>query len=366
MLTQKTVHRRDWVIAPVFLFAYGDCIELLPMQADKLRPRDARKLLDLLLCGQMPSYAFGPHVYFERAQSDALPVVPEAGPFVARNAREFRLALRWNVQADLHEDCSVFVHFTRPGAKNREGIVFQGDHTPALPTSQWKAGETRLSGGLPLFIPPSEAEEQQWEVRVGLAREGLRRPLAAPDADDGMVTVGVLRREGDTLEFEPATRTADSCFARADGGWAEGLLSTDRMIKNSYEVLTWLNRLAITRGMTGHRFLKSDRSVEQSVFGDVRVTVNFGDQDFVVGETTLPQFGFLVESPGFVAFHATRRGDLEYPGGALFTLRALDGGSLERASRIRVYHGFGRAEVEVAGERCRVPRETVLERTGPR
>ena len=361
MLTQKTVHRRDWIIAPVFLFAFGDCIELLPMQADKLRPRDARKLLDLALCGQMPSYAFGPQAYFEEAQTEALPVVPEAGPFQSRDTREFRLALHWKVLGDLSEDYRVFVHFVRPGAKNREGIVFQADHDTPVPTSKWRAGDSRVSGALPVRLPPSESEEEQWEVRVGLARNGVRRVLAAPDGDDGMVTVGMLRRGNDALSFEPATRTADSCFARGDGGWAQGLSSTDRMIKNSYEVLTWLNRLAITRGMTGHRFLAADRSVEESRFGDCVVTANFGEREFVVGETSLPQFGFLIESPGFVAFHATRRGTREYAGGALFTLRALDGGALAKARQIRVFHAFGPEGIDVEGRSFEVRREVLVD-----
>jgi hypothetical protein len=96
------------------------------------------------------------------------------------------------------------------------------------------------------------------------------------------------------------------------------------------------------------------------------VTVNFGEQDFVLGETTLPQFGFLIESPGYVAFHATRRGAIDYPGGALFTLRAEGSPTLSRAAKVRVFHGFGPAAVEVAGRRCEVPREAWIDRTRER
>ncbi len=366
MLTQKTVHMRDWIIAPVFLFAYGDCIQLLPMQADKLRPRDARKVLDLMLCGAMPSYAFGPHAYFEDVPADALPVVPSIARFEGRGANELRLLVEWDVRGDLHQDYRVFVHFTRPGVKNREGIAFQGDHDAKVPTSQWKAGETHRTGGTWFRIPPEENEFEQWEVRVGLARDGERVPLAVPDADDGMCTAGILRREEGSLVFEPATRTADACFARADGGWAEGMLSTDRTIKNTYEVLTWLNRMALARGMTGHRFLRPDRSVEESRFGDVTVTANFGAQEWLAGDTLLPQFGFRIDSPSFVAFHATRRGALEYPGGALFTLRALDGADLARATKVRVFHGFGDAHVELGGKVLEVAREAVVDGPGAR
>lgn len=365
MLTQKTVHVRDWIIAPIFLFAYGDCVQLLPMQADKLRPRDARKLLDLMLCGAMPSYAFGAHAYFESVPAGALPVVPEVARFESRGTDELRLLLEWKVNGAVRDDCRVFVHFTRPGVKNREGIAFQGDHDPKLPTSQWKAGEPQRTGGTWFRIPREENEYERWEVRVGLARDGERLPLDVPDADDGMCTVGVLRREEGRLVFESAARTAESCFARADGGWAAGLLSTDRMIKNSYEVLTWLNRLALASGLSDHAFLTSDRSVERSRFGATTVTVNFGAREWVAGDTHLPQFGFLIESPGFVAFHATRRGALEYPGGALFTLRALDAPDFAHASTVRVFHGFGDAHVEIGGRVLEVAREARVDARAP-
>ncbi|MBK7641672.1 MAG: hypothetical protein IPJ19_01260 [Planctomycetes bacterium] len=361
LLTQKTVHRRDWTIAPLFLLVYGDCVQMLPMQADRLRPRDARKLLDLLLCGQMPSAAFGAHAYFEDLVRGALPLVPELAAFHALGPNEFRLALKWKLGGDLHEDDSVFVHFTRPGAKNREGIVFQADHATAEPTSSWRAGETHQSGGQIVRVPYTESGEEQWEVRAGLARGGERRPLAAPDADDGMLTIGILRRENGMLVLEPATRSVDSTFARADGGWAEGLLAYDRMIKNACEILGPVNRRALAKGMTSHRFLRADRSVEESRFGDLVVTVNFGEAEYSAGEVTLPQYGFLVESPEFLAFHATRRAALEYPGGALFTLRAEQGSTLANARRIRVFHGFGAADVDLAGGRYAVPRERWIE-----
>src|SRR5206468_6928397 len=102
-----------------------------------------------------------------------------------------------------------------------------------------------------------------------------------------------------------------------------GLVRTDRLIKNASEVLSPLHRLVAGRPMTGHRFLTPDRTVERTEFEGVRVTVNYGERDYVDGWTTLPKYGLRIESDRFVAFHATRFGGVDYEGGALFTLRSL-------------------------------------------
>jgi len=74
----------------------------------------------------------------------------------------------------------------------------------------------------------------------------------------------------------------------------------------------------------------------------------------------LPPFGFLVEAPEFVAFHATRWAGREYPGAAMFTLRSLDGRPLRRSGQVRVYHGWGPAEVRVGERDFTVPRQAVV------
>ena len=110
--------------------------------------------------------------------------------------------------------------------------------------------------------------------------------------------------------------------------------------------------------------MTADRQVEKTRFGaDIHVTVNYGQATYVEGSTELPRFGFLIESPTFVAYHATRFRGVDYPGGALFTLRSLDGAPISKAESVRVYHGFGSPLVHVLGRVHEVRRERVLRRS---
>jgi hypothetical protein len=59
------------------------------------------------------------------------------------------------------------------------------------------------------------------------------------------------------------------------------------------------------------------------------------------GKVELPPGGFLVESPTFVAFHASSWAGTRYESLPLFTLRSLDRQPLARSHRVRAYHAFG-------------------------
>ena len=73
---------------------------------------------------------------------------------------------------------------------------------------------------------------------------------------------------------------------------------TDQFIKNTYEVLSPLNRLTGYLPMTGHSFLTADRMVEATRFGDdVRITVNYGKDSYKTPDAELPPHGFLIQSP---------------------------------------------------------------------
>lgn len=148
-------------------------------------------------------------------------------------------------------------------------------------------------------------------------------------------------------DFKPASGTeAKLVFAQGEG-W--GLY--DRFIKNSYEVLSPLNRLTATLPMTNHRFLTPDRSVEQTVFADsVEITVNYGADNFVMEETVLPRYGFLIKSPTLVAFYASKYGRVSYSDPALFVLRSLDGQPLSTSGKVAAYHGFGNKRLDLRGE----------------
>lgn len=116
----------------------------------------------------------------------------------------------------------------------------------------------------------------------------------------------------------------------------------DQFIKNTYEILSPLNRLTALLPMTDHEFLTPDRKVERTRFGnDVRITVNYGATDFHAGNAVLPQWGFLVEGPRLTAFYARRYLGVSYRDPPLMVLQSGDGKPLWISKQIRTYHAFG-------------------------
>ena len=178
---------------------------------------------------------------------------------------------------------------------------------------------------------------------------------------------------------QPATARAAAsadgadAFTRADRGWAEGMHLVDRFVKNTYEVLSPLNELTAEAALTEHSFLTPDRKVQRSRFGEgetaVEVVVNSGDSAHEyrskLGQTVLlPRYGFCVESPTFVAFHASSWAGRRYDSSVLFTLRSLDGKPLGQSNRVRVYHGFGDDQIAFGGKVQSVPKEDVIGNIG--
>jgi hypothetical protein len=177
-------------------------------------------------------------------------------------------------------------------------------------------------------------------------------------------------KEAVSSQEESESSQPAAVFTRADGGWAEGLHPLDRFVKNTYEVLSPLYEITARMPLTQHEFLTADRRVQRTVFGDgpeaVIAVVNAGENRYTwrsktSGRVELPPQGFLVDSPGFVAFHALSYNGISYNSASLFTLRSLDGEALANAKRIRVFHGFGDARVKVGHRVVTVRKEAVLE-----
>jgi hypothetical protein len=265
----------------------------------------------------------------------------------------------------------VFVHFT-----DRNGrILFQNDHSPTSPTSQWKSG-VRSDGPFRLRTP--EELPSQVQIRIGLFQpaSGRRARLRGPDDGEARKIVGRLQRVDDRLVFAPADSTPSrpprdpARFVRAHQGWAEGLHPLDRFLKNTHEILGPLNALTAQIPMTRFEFLTKDFSVRQTGFGEgensVNTIVNLSDETFatqsaVGGTLVLPPGGFLVESPTFIAFCATTWSGKPFTEPTLFTLRSLDGRPLTRSSKVSVFHGFGDPNLPWRGQRQTVRREVVLQ-----
>ena len=178
------------------------------------------------------------------------------------------------------------------------------------------------------------------------------------------------KAENAPLEAVASVIPDPALFTRANNGWGAGLHSMDRFIKNTYEVLSPLNEITARLQMTKHEFVTADRKVRRTVFGDgpeaVQVIVNGGSTNYVChssagAELLLPPFGFLAESPAFVAFHSLRWNGLDYQSPVLFTLRSLDKKPISASSQLRVYHAFGDDKIRIGRQTQKVEREAILQ-----
>ncbi len=166
------------------------------------------------------------------------------------------------------------------------------------------------------------------------------------------------------------TGTSDrASYMRSDNGWAQGMHPTDVFVKNTHEVLGPLHELTAYNRLIAFEYLTGDRSVRRATYGEgsqaVKVTVNFGQAPAEVnsetgGRAVLPPWGFLVEAPRFVAFHARSWNGQDYGDGALFTLRPTDNKDLKDSASIRVFHAFGPTTLSWRGRNCEVTREEVV------
>ncbi len=164
-------------------------------------------------------------------------------------------------------------------------------------------------------------------------------------------------------------KNAQSAYTRSDNGWAEGMHPLDVFVKNTHEVLGPLHYVTALDRLTAFEYLTDDRTVRRAVYGEgseaTKVTVNFGRTDAEIvseigGRTVLPPWGFLVESPRFIAFHAHFWNGQDYGDGALFTLQPTDDKPLKDSGSIRVFHAFGPATLVWLGKTYELKREQVI------
>ena len=282
----------------------------------------------------------------------------------AAGKRAFRIRYAWHVEHDVARDWRVFVHFGTP-----EDILFQDDHAADPPTSTWKAGRTIEIGPRAVEVPGSPRRKAV-NVYLGLFDPkdiGQRARLPGADSQN-RILAGRLHLQP-AIRFErlaPQFAADRACFTRCDGGWAEGLHPTDVFLKNTQEVLGPLHAATAHERLTRLELRGPDGLLRRAVYGSgeaaTTVAVNFGKRDAEVtskhgGKVLLPPWGFVVDAPGFAAFHATRWGGRAYAGGALFTLRALGAAPLAPARRVRIFHAFGDPALAWHGKTQDVPRE---------
>ena len=163
-------------------------------------------------------------------------------------------------------------------------------------------------------------------------------------------------------EEQPEVKSDEPLFARCDGGWGDGkgLSIEERFLKNTYEVLSPLARIAYRVPPAQHRTLDEAGLVEEMYYGyDLRIVVNRGRTPFVAEDEdfVLPPDGFWIQHPFFVAFYAKRAFGQDLEGPALFTIQSLEGKLWLRAEKVRIWHGFGPSRLRIAGKTFEVERE---------
>ncbi len=362
------------VSVPLFEIVYRDSIAMYGKYGYD-PARAAEYVLHHISIGRPLNYHSVPsHLYWTApaGAGDPLAVRPQAPAIKQTGPRQVEVRYRWEVEKEPSDFRSVFVHFTDSVGT----IKFQNDYPLPASGAAWKIGPNE-HGPFPLTVPAGL--KGRFDIRLGLleAGSGRRAPLRGRDDGEGRFLVGRLNVDNDSVQFESLPPEAlpgpgdPGLFVRGDDGWTQGLCALDRFVKNTYEVLSPLNELTAELTMTQHQFLTPDRKARRSVFSTgadaVEVIVNAGGADLKVprkGPQTvvLPVYGFLIESAGFVAFHATSWGGHNYESPVLFTLRSLDGRSIAASRRVRVYHAFGDTRVRLWGEDHRVEKEAIIER----
>lgn len=365
------------VVVPLFELVYRDCIAMYGKYG--YDPANvAEYVLQHVVFGRPLHYhSIPPHLYWKERTSDTelavQPLVPEVE---VTGRRELDITYQWQVHKPPTTDWHVFVHFTDYRGTN----VFQNDHVPRTPTSQWTPGRT-TSGTFTLHLP--EQLKVSVDVRVGWwdPQSGRRAILQGVHDGSRRYVVGRLDITESGLRWIPtdqasrAVKPDPAMFVRADNGWAEGFHPLDRFVKNTYEVLSPLNELTATQQMTHHEFLGPDRRVQRTVFGDgenaVVVTVNLRTgqaelQSQIGGNVVLPPYGFVVESPRFVAFCALSWNGLNYSDPPLFTLTSLDDRPVQHSGRIRVFHGFGDGRIKLGNRTFTIAKEEIVSPSEPK
>ena len=347
-------------VLPTFLLTYHDCVNTYTHQGTRLGASDTKRVLDTLIYAEMPLYSFGGPKYWD-SENDSTALLTVSAEVKPTGPRSFEITYLWRASAKPTEDYTAFVHFT-DSRKDHEGIVFQHDHAMGQ-TSTWEVGQVYRDGPHAVAIP--EGEVGDFTIAVGLLNKQRER-VAMPMKPAGNLrySAGRILADGKAVQYAPPASAGPSQpFARKDG-WARDFGRTDRFIKNTYEVFSWANRLTFGVAFDEHQV---DGQVERSGFANgLKIVCNYGEAPTtveagpVLGQVVLPQYGFVVWHPEFVAVHATQADGRTYPEPVLFTARSLDGKPLAQSGKARVYHGFGGPELKLAGKAVKVEREAVV------
>ena len=344
-------------VIPLLPLVYSDCVQIMTHQGNRIGPGDEKKVADHVLFAEMPLPSFGRHGYWTQPTVDSAEVLPLTPVVKHLGGRKFEITYRWKTEKPLADDYYIFAHFTHESADHPEDIAYQNDHLPKIPTSRWQPDSVVEDGPYTVEVPEKYSRA---DIRLGMTLNGQRVTLAGGTHQQFRYHVGTIVSGDDSIECREAPALkATELWTRGDGGWCEHLCRTDRVIKNTWEVLSPLNVITAESPLASHEFLTADRLLQRTRFGEVTITVAY-DKPAEIGHNSVPAHGFIIQSPRFIAFCATRYAGIDYHQPTLFTARSLDGEPIADSRKVRIYHGFGDPRISLFGKQLEVQREQIV------
>ncbi|OIN99773.1 hypothetical protein AUJ67_06985 [Candidatus Desantisbacteria bacterium CG1_02_49_89] len=359
---------------PLFSMVYHDCV--VPYGKYGYGVTGAAPYVMYHLSGGFPlnyhSNFGNNHLFWKTLDTSfILPISPGVQSATQTGTNTFQITYKWDVFGEINSNVTSFIHFeTTPLTGGTAD--FQNDHGLTPPTNEWTVG-TYIDGPYNVTIPSPGPDT--YTISMGLFEPSSGQRASLQGDDDGTLRYRagyIVLSAGPTITFVPPdTTTVDTTnkavFCRADNGWAEGMYIFDRFFKNTHEFLSPLHELTAKMLITNYEFLTPDYMVRRITFGSGAVRVGYntgsGDYDYTCLDASvakLPPYGFVIEAPNFIAFHALSWQGLNYDSSTYFTYRSLDGKPIATSNRIRVYHGFGDPRVIINGETRVVYREAIL------
>ncbi len=345
MLFQRTQRQSAETLLPLFEMVYGDCVNIL--QGDRTTTRTPDYVLDNLICAEIPQCVVG-----RGATTQAVARIVQARRV---SPTELEFSCEWRTGDRPPEGLpTAFWHFVPSATCDwaREGAAFGSEYVPHPPDDKWAPNATFRDGPHRCVLPAGLQGE--FEALAGLHRQGVRLPLTGIDTGNFRIMSSRIRLVGDRAEVAAPEPTPDLCFARVDGR-PDISHTADGLILTTYRILGAVNRHTAASPMTGHRFLTADHCVEQSQFGDVTITVNYGEKPYDTGRALLPRWGFLAESPRMAAFRADRLDGRTFSQTTLAVCESANGRPLLASHKLDVYRAYGDSVVLVGGRSIELP-----------
>jgi len=364
--SKDLLSRLGAVEIPLFNMIYHDCIAAYGKYGYDMNAAGDYVLSHISAGNHLNYHAImGNHLYWKGSKIWKLPLSPSVQKFEKKGPRKFAITYDWKVNGQLKEEWEIFTHFT----DSIGSIKFQNDYTPKPEMSKWKQGTVKQG---PFIVTIPDGLNGKFDVMTGVygAQNGARVVLQGERDGEGRYKIGTVEIDKEDIKFlQPENMSeieeADlSVFCNAENGWSEDMNVFDIFLKNTHEILSPLNEITAKMLITDFAYLSPDYKITKTVFGsnEVITVVNRSNRDFKYIckngiATILPPLGFVIESPEFIAFHATSWNGLNYDKPVLFTIRTLDKKPMSQSKHIRVFHGFGDTRIKIGKNIRKVKKE---------